>query len=804
MPDQVLSLDSLLGVELSHYRIIQEIGSGGMGVIFRAHDEHLDREVAIKVLHPGTIIDEGARKHLHKEALALSKLNHANIATIHDFDTQRGIDFLVMEYIPGVTLNEKLAAGPLPEAEVLRLGMQLSDGLAAAHEHGVVHCDLKPGNLRLASDGRLKILDFGLAKLRRSLTESAPAETTLQTQAISGTFAYIAPEQLMGEELDARTDIHGAGLVLYEMATGQRAFAEVQSGQLIGAILRRSPAKPRTLNPKLSPELERIIGMCLEKDPQNRYQTAKELLLDLRRLSASNSVPAETAAKRRRPQWQLAAVGAVAVIGVSLAIPTGLNVGGWRDRLLGRAAPKEIRSLAVLPLMNMSGDPSDEYFADAMTEAITAELAQISGLKKVTSRTSAMLYKATRKPMPVIAKELQVDAVIEGSVQRAADKVRITVVLIDPARDRHLWAKSYERDMRNILALEREVARTIASEIQVTPTPQEQMRLASALSVDPQAFEESLRGRYFLRQWGKDDFMKSIEHFRRAIDIDPGYAPAYAGLADAYSQALLYGYFRPKDLILQAKENVKKAIQLDDSLADNHLALAKIRNFYDWDWDGAEREFKRALELNPNFVDAHIWYSEFLVSTGRFEEAIAVEKRAVQLDPLGYTTNLQLGWVLYNAQRYDESIAQLQKTIELNPKKMGTYMELGWNYAAKGQYHEAIANCEKALDLVPESTSALPLSSCGSLVFAKAGQRERVLSIIDRLKIMSERSYSDAYNIAILYAGLGDKDQAFKWFERAFQEKSGQITQLKAETLPDSMRSDPRFKDLLRRMNIPP
>lgn len=254
MPDQVLSLDSLIGVELSHYRIIEEIGSGGMGVVFRAHDEHLDREVAIKVLLPGTITDEWARKHLHKEALALSKLNHPNIATIFDFDTQGGIDFLVMEYIPGVTLNEKLAGGPLPENEVLRLGMQLSDGLAAAHEHGVVHRDLKPGNLRLASDGRLKILDFGLAKLRQPLAESAAAETTLQTQAISGTFAYMAPEQLMGEELDARTDIHGAGLVLYEMATGQRPFAEVQSGQLIGAILRRPPAKPRTLNPKLSPE----------------------------------------------------------------------------------------------------------------------------------------------------------------------------------------------------------------------------------------------------------------------------------------------------------------------------------------------------------------------------------------------------------------------------------------------------------------------------------------------------------------------------------------------------------------------
>ena len=389
MSDPVPSVDTLIGFEFSHYRIIEEIGSGGMGVVYRARDTHLDREVAIKVLRRGTITDEAARKHLRKEALALSKLNHPNIATVYDFDTQRGVDFLVMEYIAGIALSEKLAAGPLPEKEVLRLGMQLADGLAAAHEHGVVHRDLKPGNLRLTSDGRLKILDFGIAKLRQPLTETAVTESSLQTHAISGTLPYMAPEQLSGEEVDARTDIHGAGFVLYEMATGQRPFAEVPSEQLIGALMRKPPIPPTKLNHKVSAELERIIEKCVEKDPENRYQSAKELAIDLRRQQTGVVSAVQPAARRAR--WPVAkSIGlGIGILASVIVLLIAFNIGRLRDRVFGRADAPRIESLAVLPVKNFSGDPGQEFFADGMTDDLIAGLAQIKAVK-VISRTSVM------------------------------------------------------------------------------------------------------------------------------------------------------------------------------------------------------------------------------------------------------------------------------------------------------------------------------------------------------------------------------------------------------------------------------
>jgi len=795
MPDQVLSLDSLIGVELSHYRIIQEIGSGGMGVVFRAHDEHLDREVAIKVLHPGTITDEGARKHLRKEALALSKLNHPNIATIYDFDTQRGIDFLVMEYIPGVTLNVKLAAGPLPENDVLRLGMQLSDGLAAAHEHGVVHRDLKPGNLRLASDGRLKILDFGLAKLRQSLTESAPAETTLQTQAISGTFAYIAPEQLMGEELDARTDIHGAGLVLYEMATGQRAFAEVQSGQLIGAILRRSPAKPRTLNPRVSSELERIIGKCLEKDPQNRYQTAKELAVDLSRLLQPATAGVQT---RPRPRWARMAIaaGLFAALAV-LAVVATILVPQWRSQPAARSRP-EIKSLAVLPLANMSGDPNQEYFADGMTEQLITDLARL-GKFKVISRTSVLRYKGTTKPMEQIAKELGVDAVLEGSVVRSGDRVRISVQLVHGATDTHLWAERYERDLRDIFALQREIStastRAIGSQLAKGERPPPRQRVA------PEAYEAYLRARYATIVPTPSGLAKCSTLLERAISLEPAYAEAYGALAECYTLAGIWGE-ATREVMPKAKAAAEKAISLDDSVAAGHAGLARVRLFYDWDMPGAEREFWRAIELDPSRSETYGGYAALLAYAGRFDEAITAAKRAVELDPLNPYSHFGLGWAYFYAGRYQESIVPYQKSLELDPNSGLVYPELGWAYAALGRKEEARQACRRSLQLSTHDAQ-VPLASC-AYVFGRVGPRKDALRYQQELLTLAKRTHVDPYNIALAYAATEDK-RALDWLERAYAEHNVNMPGLGVEVLlPDSIRSDPRYQDLLRRMNFPP
>ncbi len=522
----------MIGKTLSHYRIVEKIGAGGMGEVYRARDEHLGRDVALKVLPAGTLGDEHARKRFRKEAQALSKLSHPNIATVHDFDTQDGTDFLAMELVEGVTLSDKLAAGALSEKEITRLGMQLAEALEEAHERGVVHRDLKPGNVMVTAKGQAKVLDFGLAKLVRPdvASATAPTESFTETQAAAGTLPYMAPEQLRGETVDARTDIHALGAVLYEMATGQRPFQERLATALVDDIMHKPPPLPGRLKPDLSPRLEEIILKCLEKEPERRYQSAKEIAVDLRRLG----VPSTAVRAEARPGPQRKAVWVVGLTVVALAaVLVGLNVGKLRERLLGGAAPGQITSLAVLPLENLMGDSEQDYFVDGMHDELIANLAKIGALT-VISRTSAMRYKGTDKSLPEIARELGVDAVIEGTVRRAGNQVRITVQLIEAATDKHLFAESYQRELRNILALQSEVAQAIAREIKVAVTPEEEARLARARTVNPEAYEAYLKGRYQLSKSTEDPTKKGMEYFRRAIEIDPGYAPAYAGLADAY------------------------------------------------------------------------------------------------------------------------------------------------------------------------------------------------------------------------------------------------------------------------------
>jgi len=793
MPDQALPIDSFIGLELSHYRIIEKIGCGGMGVVFRAHDAHLNREVVIKVLSPRTITDEGARKHLRKEALALSKLNHPNIATVYDFDTQRGVDFLVMEYIPGITLSDKLVAGLLPEKEVLRLGMQLSDGLAAAHEHGVVHRDLKPGNLRLTSDGRLKILDFGLAKLWRPLTETAVTESSLQTHSISGTLPYMAPEQFSGEEIDARTDIHGAGFVLYEMATGQRPFAEVQSGQLIGALMRKPPIPPTTLNPKVSAELERIIGKCVEKEPENRYQSAKELAIDLRRLGAPSTAAAPVQKRERRTRNLILLAGAL-LVAVCVTLFT-LNVSVWRDRPFGITATPRIDSLAVLPLENLSGDPGQEYFADGMTEALITTLSQISALK-VTSRTSVMHYKGTRKTVPQIAQELHVDAVVEGSVMRDGNHLRVTAQLIHAPTDTHIWAKSYQRDLRDVLAVQNEVAQAITSEINVKLTAQEQVRLARTHPANYAAHDAYLKARYHLQQGTEDQLREAKAYFEEAARIDSIYAPAYAGLADYY---LLTDELSPGVAMPKAKEYVQKALALDDGLADAHATLASIKFYGDWDWLGAEKEFKRAIELSPSYAEAHRTYSDFLSEMGRHEQALAEIRTAQELDPLSATTILDGGWALYYARQYNRAIQQCRKVLDLDPHSVSARDCIGSAHLATAAYDQAIA--EYSALVTSSGNDPLRLASLGC-AYALAGKKPQAQKVVAQLDEASKIHYVPPYFLGLVHAALGDNDEAFSWLEKAYEQHDSYLVRLKVEPVMDPLQSDPRFDKLLHRMNL--
>src|SRR5438552_17266811 len=558
----------MIGTTLGHYTLLEEIGAGGMGRVYRAMDERLEREVAIKILPAGALSDPEARKRFRKEALALSKLNHPNIATVHDFDRQEETDFLVMEHIEGATLAEKLAHGALAEKEVLRLGLQLAEGLAAAHAHGVLHRDLKPANVRVTPEGRLKILDFGLAKLlpQESHTATTASESEL---AAAGTLPYMSPEQVLGEKLDGRSDIYSAGDVLYEMATGRRPFEDEQPSRLIDEILHQAPVAPRALQSRVSPQLESVILKCLEKDAGNRYQSGGELAVDLRRLASAGAASTAAVAPRRPVRaraWWMA--GAAAVIVLVMA-PVVVRYGQRATKGGGGAA--SIRSLAVLPFENLSGDPAQEYFADGITDELTSRLAR-TGELRVISRTSAMQYKGARKPLPEIARELGVEGIVEGTVMRAGDQVRITTELVRAATDAHLWTESYRREVKDILQLQEDVAEAISAQIrgklcQTSPA-------TAARAGNPRAYEAYLRGRFDWNKRTEEDTRRAVSEFQQAIAADASYAPAYAGLADCYTTLWLsLGALSREKALPPARAALAKALELDPSLAEAHTTL---------------------------------------------------------------------------------------------------------------------------------------------------------------------------------------------------------------------------------------
>jgi serine/threonine protein kinase/Flp pilus assembly protein TadD len=786
----------MIGQTLGHYHILEQIGAGGMGVVFRAHDERLDRDVAIKFLPPGAVNDEPARKRFRKEALTVSNLNHPNIATIYDFDSQEGVDFLVMELISGETLDEKLSAGPLPEKEILRLATQMVEGLAAAHAHGVAHRDLKPGNLRVTPDGRLKILDFGLAKLFLPASPTAATGSLSQSQALSGTLPYMAPEQLLGEKVDGRTDIHAVGTVLYEMATGKRPFTETQSSRLTDSILHQAPVSPRAVNARVSTELERMILKCLEKAPENRYQSARELEVDLRRLGASASSHAGGAAAKSRSSRRIPLIVAATALIALVMLLSLLNPGHWRDRLPHGSKPEHIESLAVLPLANLSGDPAQDYFADAMTEQLTTDLAQISSLR-VISRTSAMNYKGAKKPLPQIARELNVDGVVEGSVQRSGQQVRITAQLMYGPTDQHMWAKTYERPLQDVLALENELAAEISKEVGGTLNPQQQVRLASTRQVNPESYELYLKGSSYFDEF---DLLKSVDYLNQAIKLDPNYAASYAKMAEDYYFLGFFNLMAPNVAFPRMKDAALKALERDENLAAAHGALALVKLHYDWDFPGAEKEFKRALELNPNDADIRHDYSHYLIAMGRLEESATESDRALQLDPVDTGLRACLCWHRYSARQYGESVAQALKAIQAEPDDSWSHIILGWDYEQQGRFEEAISELQTAVKLFGDKEFAL--AALGH-AYALAGKKQQTEEVLAKLKNMEKHGYVSAFDMAVIYTGAGDKEKALQWLEKAFEERSSFLIYSRWEPRLDPLRSDPRFQALLRRIGLP-
>ena len=779
------------GRVLGHYRVLEQIAAGGMGVVYRAHDQRLERDVAIKVLPSGVLADEAARKRFRKEALAISRLSHPNIATVYDFDSQDGIDFLVMELISGSDIDQKVAAGALPEKEIVALGRQITGGLAVAHEHGIIHRDLKPGNLRVTADGRLKILDFGLAQVTQPINLEEPTQS-IATDTVSGTLPYMAPEQLAGEPPDQRSDIYAAGTVLYEMATGRRPFTEKLATKLTDAILHQPPVTPRAFNAKVSPELERIILKCLEKDPSHRYHSARDLEVDLLRLSSG----ASTVSVSARPDFRTPSKTLrVAVVG-TIVLAAGLALLLFKGRGQQAPAATGIHSLAVLPLANLSNDSLQDYFADGMTEELTTELARISALR-VISRTSAMQYKGAHKPLPQIAKELNVDAVVEGSVLRAGNQVRITAQLIRAATDTHLWAESYDGDLRDVLHLQKEVARNIAQQIQITLTPQEKTVLAVNQPVNPEVHDLYLQGLYFLGKGDERGLTQAIEYFERAAAKDPGYAPAYAGIAECYG-TLSTNYWPPREAMPKAKAAALKALQLNQNLSEAHSALGAVHYFYDWDWAGAEQEAKRAMELSPNNAAAYDVMGNYLSTVGRLEESVSAIDRAHAVDPRSVTIMADRIIITTNARKYEQAIRDGQEETASDPNAGSLHTWLSVAYMLAGRYKEGVAEAETGyrLDDNPLHESVL------AAAYAKAGKEPDADKTLADLKEKLKKRYSCSYEVAIAYIFLGRRDTAFQFLEKGYQDRSDCMPMLGVDPRMDAIRSDPRYREFLRRLDL--
>lgn len=774
----------MIGTKVSHYQILEKLGEGGMGVVYKALDTSLNRNVALKFLPPHLTMDPSLRKRFINEAQAASALDNPNICNIHEInETEDGQLYICMAYYEGKSLSDKIDGNPLPFDEAMNIFFHIASGLSVAHEHDIIHRDIKPENILITEKGEVKIVDFGLAKLAgEKITESFSTK---------GTIAYMAPEIIRGLPGDHRADIWSLGVVLFELLTGHLPFKGEYPEPVMYAIVNEEPETLACYLKNVPELLQAVVDKLLKKDPNERYQSVRDMLVDLKQfVKGSDFVDIKTRSKIKKLflRKRNYVYGITAIV---LAIIIFLMV-GKSYFFPGRNFQN---SIAVLPLESITQDAEQEWFTDGMTDALITELAQISGLR-VISRSSAMQYKGVNKAPPQIASELGVQYLVDGSVVKTADLIKISARLINALEDEYIWAKEYQRGFGNVLGLQGEIATAIAGQIKVQLTPQEENRLSKTREVNPEVYQLYMKGMFHLNKLTPDGITKGLTYLEQAIENNPEEPLAYAGIAIAYL-TIAHGASYTPDILKKAQTATLNALKLDQTLPEAHLAMSMVQVFYQQDWEEAIESIKHALELNPNLALAHYMYSYLLLIPGNYEEGYAEMNRAKQLDPLNPVYPSDLGWHYLKDGKFDESIQESLKSLELNPQFPQAYSILGQAYAAKEMYTEAIEAAQKAAELSIDWKWSL------AYTYALAGHADKVLKIASEIE--KQNLPWNTWGLAVIYATLKDGDKVFYWLEQSYKQHHPFVLWIgKGNAFYfGPFQNDPRFKDLALRMNLP-